>query len=102
MSRRQCLKSCLKEAFGDQVSITGDSTGLHLIAEFKNVAFHENTLLRIHQHKVKIYPVELHSIQKGLHRNKVILGYGNLDEKKIDEEVRRLKQALRYLPNKVF
>jgi len=59
MRRRQCLKSCLKEAFGDQVSITGDSTGLHLIAAFKNVAFHESTLLLIHQHKVKVYPVEI-------------------------------------------
>ena len=37
--RRDCLKVCLVEHFGKEVNILGDSTGLHLIAEFENLSF---------------------------------------------------------------
>lgn len=92
--RRNSLTASLKEAFGNQISISGDATGLHLIATFENVSFDEKILFHIQQHKVKIDPVELHSIKKGLHRNKVILGYGNLTQEEIREGVCRLKQAI--------
>jgi GntR family transcriptional regulator / MocR family aminotransferase len=46
------------------------------------------------KHKVKIYPVELHAIHKGVHQNKIILGYGNLTIKEIGEGIHRLKSAL--------
>lgn len=95
LRRRKSLHSCLQESFGDHVSISGDATGLHLIAEFDNVEFNENLLRDILQHKVKIYPVEHHAIQKGYHRNKIILGYGNLTEEQIREGVYRMKRALK-------
>ncbi|WCK53702.1 PLP-dependent aminotransferase family protein [Aneurinibacillus sp. Ricciae_BoGa-3] len=94
-TRRDYVKLCLIEQFGTLVNVSGDSTGLHLIAEFSNITFSNekvNELMK--EHKVKIYPVELHTIEKGRHRNKVILGYGNLTMEEIEEGVRRLKQAL--------
>lgn len=94
-ARRDHLKKCLAEEFGDKVKISGDSTGLHLIAEFKNTEFSDQKANEImKEHKVKIYPVELHTIRKGMHQNKLILGYGNLKIEEIQEGVHRLKQAL--------
>jgi GntR family transcriptional regulator / MocR family aminotransferase len=74
---------------------SGDSTGLHLIADFKNTEFSEQKVNQIREeHKIKIYPVELHTIQKGMHQNKIILGYGNLTIEEIEEGICRLKRAL--------
>lgn len=96
MNRREILRKALVREFGEAVKISGDSTGLHLIAEFTKVEFTQDLLERLLQNNVKVYPVELHTIQKDRHRNKVILGYGNLREEKIDEGVMRLKAALEF------
>jgi len=77
------------------VKVLGDSTGLHLIAEFQEVEFPNQRVNEIaNRYKVQIYPVELHTIKKGMHRNKIILGYGNLTFEEIKEGIHRLKQAL--------
>lgn len=93
--RRDHVKKCLVEEFGDTVKISGDSTGLHLIAEFKHMKFsNQNINEVIKQYKVKIYPVEHHTIKKEIHQNKIILGYGNLTKEEIEKGIHRLKQAL--------
>ncbi len=98
-TRRDHVKKCLLKEFGTQVSVAGDSTGLHLIAEFDNIVFSDEIINEIlNEHKVKIYPVELHTIRKGTHQNKVILGYGNLTTEEIEEGIHRLKLA--FMPNK--
>jgi len=40
---------------------------------------------------MRLYPVEDHTIVKGRHVEKVIIGYGNLSEKEILTGVTRLK-----------
>ena len=92
--RRDFLKEQLYNEFGDQVTIHGDSTGLHLIAEFEGIYFTESLLSRINDYGVKVYPVELHTINKGLYSNCIILGFGNLDEVKIADGVVKLKKVL--------
>ncbi|SUV09006.1 GntR family transcriptional regulator [Cytobacillus firmus] len=94
-ARRDQVKKCLTEEFGNKVKILGDSTGLHLIAEFKNIEFTDQKVKSImERHKINIYPVELHTIKKEMHQNKIILGYGNLTIEEIKEGINRLKQAL--------
>lgn len=94
-SRRDHIKKCLKEEFGSKVKVLGDSTGLHLIAEFQEVEFPDRRVNEIaKKYKVQIYPVEHHAIKKGVHQNKIILGYGNLTFEEIEEGTHRLKQAL--------
>lgn len=93
--RRDYLKSCLLEEFGDNVKISGDTTGLHLIAVFNNIEFSAQKVAEIlGVYKVKVYPIEPHTIRKNLHQNKLILGYGNLTKEEIKKGVTRLKQAL--------
>jgi GntR family transcriptional regulator/MocR family aminotransferase len=93
-TRRDFLKRHLYNEFGDNVKIHGDSTGLHLVAEFDGIHFTESLLSKIHDHGIKVYPVELHTINKGLYSSHIILGFGNLDEVKIAEGVTKIKRVL--------
>ena len=92
--RRNVLITSLRNHFSTEVKILGDSTGLHLVAEFANVDFSQRTLHQVEQHQVQIYPVETHAIIKGKHRNQVILGYGNLLSADIEIGIVRLETAL--------
>lgn len=102
MKRREVLRDALIHEFGESVQISGDSTGLHLIAEFKEVEFTEQLIERLYQNQIKVYPVEHHAIDKGRHVNKVILGYGNLRVEEIEEGICRLKKALNDCRIRVF
>jgi GntR family transcriptional regulator / MocR family aminotransferase len=92
--RREALITALTTTFHHHVRISGDATGLHLIAEFYGRAFTEQTLADLESAEVRLYPVERHAIQKGNHLNKVILGYGNLTQGEMEEGVRRMKAVL--------
>jgi GntR family transcriptional regulator/MocR family aminotransferase len=92
--RRNALIVSLLNHFPTEVKILGDSTGLHLVAEFTTIDFSDETLRRVEQHQVQIYSVEIHAIDKGKHRNRVILGYGNVSSADIDMGIARLKAAL--------
>lgn len=56
--------------------------------------FTEEVIERLIQGRVKVYPVEHHAIQKGRHRSKLILGYGNVRETEIEQGISRLNTAL--------
>jgi GntR family transcriptional regulator/MocR family aminotransferase len=92
--RRNALIASLRNYFPTEVKIWGDSTGLHLVAEFVNVEFSQGTLHRVEQHQVQVYPVEIHTLTKNKHRNQVILGYGNVSLIDINVGIARLKSAL--------
>jgi GntR family transcriptional regulator / MocR family aminotransferase len=94
MKRRDALRNALVSGFGHSVKISGDSTGLHLIVEFLNIEFTEELIEEIYQNNVRLYPVEQHAIHHGRHRNKVIIGYGNLNEEEIEMGISRLKESL--------
>ncbi|TVX85261.1 PLP-dependent aminotransferase family protein [Paenibacillus agilis] len=93
--RRNHLIDSLTEKFGEQVTVLGHSTGLHLIAEFADILFTTQLLERLEQCGVKVYPVEIHAIEKGKHLHRIILGYGNLSEEQIETGVQRLALILK-------
>lgn len=93
-SRRDFLIHCLNTTFSNKINILGDSTGLHLIVEFKEHHFSKELLEEIQRFEVKIYPVEDHTIEKGKHPNQIILGYGHLSNEEIEEGITRLCQAI--------
>jgi GntR family transcriptional regulator/MocR family aminotransferase len=92
--RRKTLIQALVSNFSDTISIHGDSTGLHLIVEFKNIDFSEELLNKVLSNNVRIYSVDTHSYHKGKHLNKIILGYGNVTTEKIIEGITKLKETL--------
>ena len=92
--RREALIAALTTNFPHRVRVSGDATGLHLIAEFHGRAFTEQMLADLEDAGVRLYPVERHAIRKDRHQSKVILGYGNLTPGEIEEGVRRMKTVL--------
>jgi GntR family transcriptional regulator/MocR family aminotransferase len=92
--RQAALIKSLASCFPERHRVIGTSTGLHLIAEFEQIAFTEDLLARLEEAGVRLYPVEMHALNRGQHFNQVILGYGNLTEEEIADGVKRLKSVL--------
>ncbi len=65
-----------------------------MIVEFNHVQFTKELLKEIEQLGVKVYPVEEHAIKKGQHHNRIIIGYGHLTNKEINEGISRLQRAI--------
>jgi len=94
--RREALIKALTTHLPHSLRISGAATGLHLIAEFPDRVLTEQTLADLEEVGVRLYLVESHAIRKGSHRNKAILGYGNLTQEEIEEGVRRMQTVLGY------
>jgi len=92
--RREALITALTTHFPHQLHIYGDAAGLHLIAGFPGIEFTQQTVERLKDAGVLLYPVEWHAIRKRYHRSKVILGYGHLAPQEIEEGVKRIKTVL--------
>jgi GntR family transcriptional regulator/MocR family aminotransferase len=92
--KRACLIEALGRAFGDRVRIRGDDAGLHLLLEFVDRSFRQADLERLAERGVKVEWVEDYACRKGLHRNRLVLGYGGLQTDRIRAGVLRLKAAI--------
>jgi GntR family transcriptional regulator/MocR family aminotransferase len=92
--RRGVLLRALQVAFGERVTLFGISTGLHLVARFQGVIFTEETMQRLQNAGVRVYPVDVRAFHRGAHLDKCILGYGHLAKATLQEGVRRLRLAL--------
>ncbi len=92
--RRNCLISLLKENFSDTVKVLGDSSGLHIVAEFRDIIFTPDLINDLAAAGVGVKSVEEHAIVKGCHANQVILGYANLEPEEIKIGIERLKNVL--------
>lgn len=92
--RRQRLRAALHAAFGDTVALSGDSTGLHLIATFSQQRFDPAARARLGAHGVAVDTVDDFTLGRRRHPGALVLGYGHLSLAAIDEGVRRLAAAL--------
>lgn len=89
--RRNALRQQLHAQFGDRVQLSGDSTGLHLVAHFADLQFTPELLSRCEQAGVRVYPVTQYAIEPAPYRSQVVLGFGNLSISQIETGVQRLK-----------
>lgn len=92
--RREALLSSLEACFGKAWHPWGDAAGLHLAVEFPGIHFDESFREKSRLNRIRITPVEYHSIQKGMHVNKLLLGYGHLSP---DEIRKNMALLLTYL-----
>lgn len=96
-ARRNFLIRCLKEAFGDAVNISGAETGMHLIARFENITFHEKLMQEIEDRGIQMSAVNKHWLPTGAdyqYEHSLIFGYGNTDRQSIEAGVKRLEAIL--------
>lgn len=93
-ARRNTLVQALTASFGDQVTIRGHTTGLHLVAAFRGINFTDALVASILERGVRVYPVEDHALCKGNRSNELILGYSNVRDEQIFEGIVKLHEAL--------
>ncbi len=93
-AKNNLLKKCLKEAFNNRIKILGCSTGIHLVVAFTDIVFNHEIQKKLKNAGVNVPPVSQHTIKKGMHEDKIMLGYGNLSSEQIIEGVRRMSKCL--------
>lgn len=93
--RRKHLIASLSETFGTQVRISGDAAGLHLIAEFSGHRFDSLLALELEKRNIKIYPAENYAIMKGKFNDRLIMGFGNINEKQITQGITTIADILK-------
>jgi GntR family transcriptional regulator/MocR family aminotransferase len=81
--RRAALLQALAENFGDAWQIWGDAAGLHVAVSFPGRRFDQRYIAACQEGRVRAIPVEHHSIHKGAHLDKLLLGYGHLEPAEI-------------------
>lgn len=92
--RRQLLLQAITEAFGDTWCSWGDAAGLHLALAFPGRRFDQAFARRCRENGLLVTPVEQHSICKGRHLDKLLLGYGHLEADEISTGIRLLSNHM--------
>lgn len=92
--RRQILLQTLTETFGSGWQVWGDAAGLHVALAFPGSCFDRNFISHCQKHSIRITPVDEHSIVKGRHLEKLLLGYGHLEPQEIRQSIALLAQCL--------
>ncbi|KAA8787227.1 PLP-dependent aminotransferase family protein [Paenibacillus amylolyticus] len=92
--RRTHLLQALRETFGENVQISGDAAGLHLIATWPGRSADLLTAMELEKHHIKIYPAERYTIRKDQHNDSLIMGFGNVNETQISEGIQVLAQFI--------
>lgn len=92
--RRATLISALENRFGENVKILGTQTGIHLVAEFKEIEFSEELLDKIKDAGVFVKSVAYHACKPENHKSQLIFGYGNLSVEEIEKGIEILWEIL--------
>ncbi|MEW4369802.1 PLP-dependent aminotransferase family protein [Paenibacillus kandeliae] len=88
--RRTHLIHALQATFGENVQITGDAAGLHLIATWHGQKVNLLTAMELEQQRITIYPAERYTIRKDQYPDSLIMGFGNVNESQISEGIQSL------------
>ena len=91
---RALLLDALHRHFGEDARVLGAASGLHICVRFPGIRFTPTLLNRIDLAGVGVYPVEDHAIRKGHWEDAVILGFGMLDDRRINTGIAILKRCL--------
>lgn len=100
--RRNCLKERLHDAFGTDISVSGDEAGLHLLVQFMEprlgrLPWKETTKFGFLVETTDEYHLTP-SFPSGT--TGIVLGYGNLTDKQIEEGVQRIRKFVTSYENK--
>ena len=93
--RRRYLINLLETNFGEDLLVSGESAGLHVLLTFRDCTFSPEDFKRFWRYGVEVDGVEDYALEKGLHRNQLVLGYGNVDIDQIDKGIKQLYQAIK-------
>jgi len=83
LRRRKDVVDALLEYFADRVEILGHAAGLHLVARFRDYRFTKLFFKEVESAGARFYPVGPHASRPDEHRDKIMIGYGNLSNEEI-------------------
>jgi GntR family transcriptional regulator / MocR family aminotransferase len=92
-SRRKTFVDALSAHLGRRVSILGDNAGMHLMARFTTGFDDTELIARAAQRELEIVSARPYYLD-AKYKGEFIFGYSNLSERKIQEGIRKLSQAL--------
>lgn len=92
--RRQVLLQTLEELFEKNWHSWGDAAGLHLALEFPGRRFDREFVEQSRKYGIRVTPVEQHSIYKGRHLDKLLIGYGHLEPEEIQRGISLLHEFM--------
>lgn len=93
--RRNHLEACLKENFGDAVTLTGTKSGMHLVAAFESVMFDAELRSALNEKQIFVTTLGDYLLKDDQNPPPVekaadhalVLGYGNTDLREIEAGV---------------
>lgn len=88
--RRLVLLDGMTKMFGDQWRTFGDAAGLHLAIEFDGLCFDDEFKKSCLSAGINVMPMDAHSIEKGRHISKLLIGYGHLQAEEIRIGIKHL------------
>lgn len=88
--RRGALMESIDAVFGDEVEVTGQGAGAHVVVWPRRSVDERRVIERAERHGVGIYGVSPHYVKK-VGRAGIILGFARLSEGDIREGIRRLR-----------
>ncbi|MEH7413839.1 PLP-dependent aminotransferase family protein [Neobacillus drentensis] len=92
--KQHALISAIKKKLGDQTTIIGDDSGLHILLSVQNDMSEKQLIESAKKFKVKVYPTSVYyhlpSRDKG---PMILLGFGGLTESEIEQGIQLLKRA---------
>jgi len=94
VKKRKDVVRMLAKHFGDRINILGSATGLHLVAQFRDLQFNDSFFAGLETAGARFYPVGLHALQPEQHQDKILIGYGNLSTEEITKGIATLADHL--------
>ena len=92
-ARRGCLIEFLRQSFGDSIQISGEASGINLVAAFRDVCFTNENIQRLLRCGVYAIPVE----RQGQRSNELILRYAGLTKAELSLGVERLREGIEHI-----
>ncbi|MBM7587524.1 GntR family transcriptional regulator/MocR family aminotransferase [Bacillus pakistanensis] len=94
--KQKSLMTAIHHNFRGQVNVIGEKSGLHIVLEIKKNLSEEELIKRAIKVGVKVYPISIYyEGKKKSDDPKILLGFGGLSEKEIEEGIRLLKEVWR-------
>jgi GntR family transcriptional regulator / MocR family aminotransferase len=92
--KQKTLMAAIHNNFRDQVNVIGEKSGLHIVLEIKKDLSEEELIKRAMKVGVKVYPISIYyDGAKIVMTPKILLGFGGLSEKEIEDGIRLLKRV---------
>ncbi|WP_075980651.1 MocR-like pyridoxine biosynthesis transcription factor PdxR [Bacillus massilinigeriensis] len=92
--KQKTLVRSIEDYFGNEVTIIGEQSGLHLLLQIHLNMSEEELIIKAEKRTVKVYPTSVYYLEAAVNTEPhILLGFGGLSEEEIKEGVRLLYEA---------